>query len=169
MHLAAMRGHAPVVQVLLRVGALAEATMLGGRTLWSSATPLELITVDGVTPLLAAAEAGHLQVVRLLVDAGADVNRADATGFTPLMGAVGAGHRKMVAYLLQRGARPDAVDVRGWTVQRHTTESRHPLPPILTFPLQGGRDEWELPSRRGEGIVKSNAVVKLRRTPMHGS
>ena len=39
---------------------------------------------DGVTPLFIAAEEGHEAVVRALIEAGADVNKATDDGETPL-------------------------------------------------------------------------------------
>jgi ankyrin repeat protein len=55
-----------------------------------------------------AAELGHLEAVRLLLDAGADPGRADGDGATPLMLAAGEGQLEVLRLLLGRGA---AVDV----------------------------------------------------------
>lgn len=121
---AAVHGHARVVQVLLQAGAHVEAATLGNRG--SS-------EVEGVTPLIAAAEGGHLDVVHLLVDAGADVNRSDASGFTALMGAARLGHSKIVKFLLERGACPDVVDASGRNALTYAIEFKHQqeIAPIL--------------------------------------
>lgn len=51
-----------------------------------------------------AAQEGHTSIVRLLIDAGANVNRADPDGFTPLKQAIGEGHLDTAELLLLRGA-----------------------------------------------------------------
>jgi ankyrin repeat protein len=53
---------------------------------------------DGETPLMLAAYNGHLEVVRFLVESGADVN-AWEEGETALLGAVLGGYDKIAAYL----------------------------------------------------------------------
>src|SRR3989442_9855905 len=59
---------------------------------------------EGNSPLLNAAAAGHVQVVRLLVEKGAAVNVANDRGMTPLSGAVLNGHTRVVAALVDSGA-----------------------------------------------------------------
>lgn len=127
---AAIHGHGKIAQSLLQGGAQVEAATLGSRFSHLSGY---LIDVEGVTPLIAAAENGSLEVVRLLVDAGADVNRPDSSGFTPLMGAARAGHAKMVEFLLERGARLDAVDASGRNALTHAVEFKHrqEIAPVL--------------------------------------
>lgn len=59
------------------------------------------------TPIIAAAENGHLDVVKLLVESGADLEtRNTHTSETALFKAVKNRHRKVIEYLLEKGADP---------------------------------------------------------------
>ena len=64
--------------------------------------------------LALAAQLGHVEIVRLLLDAGEDPNRynpaATHAHATPLHQAVAAGHLPVVALLVGRGARLDVKD-----------------------------------------------------------
>ena len=64
--------------------------------------------------LALAAQLGHADVVRLLLDAGEDPNRHNPDGFhshsTPLHQAVWANHMDVVRLLVERGARLDIKD-----------------------------------------------------------
>ncbi|HEX8070826.1 MAG TPA: ankyrin repeat domain-containing protein [Pyrinomonadaceae bacterium] len=57
-----------------------------------------------VSPLMAAAEAGHVGVVFLLLRHGAEVNAQDSVGWTPLMRAAAARHLEVARLLLAYGA-----------------------------------------------------------------
>lgn len=56
-------------------------------------------------------EAERLQVVKLFVDLGADVNEADDYGITPLMVAANMGHTQVIQYLVDVGADLGAYDL----------------------------------------------------------
>jgi ankyrin repeat protein len=64
--------------------------------------------------LALAAQHGHTDVVRLLLDAGEDPSRYNPEGHhahaTPLHQAVWSGHLEVVRLLVERGARLDARD-----------------------------------------------------------
>ena len=70
-----------------------------------SGTPVDCTSyASGKTSLHEAAYAGHVDVVRLLIERGADVEAKDATGETPLHCAVAQGREACVAELLRSGA-----------------------------------------------------------------
>ena len=62
-----------------------------------------------------AAQFGHVEIVRLLLDAGEDPDRYNPVGghshSTPLHQAAGAGHDEVVRLLVERGARLNLKDV----------------------------------------------------------
>lgn len=57
--------------------------------------------MEGVTPLWCAAAANYLEIVRFLVDRGADVNRTTITNSTALRAACFDGHEEVCSVLFK--------------------------------------------------------------------
>lgn len=77
--------------------------------------------------LLAAAQHGNLEILRVLLDRGADP-KAHHEGFTPVMQAAIQGHTEAVRFLISRGADVNARDKNGrtaldWAVKLGRTET----------------------------------------------
>jgi len=69
----------------------------------------------------------HATVLKLLLDAGTEVDARDIHGYTPLHQAVQAGYPDLVAILLGKGAKVNARDQLGRTPLWHAQRgSRHP-------------------------------------------
>jgi ankyrin len=68
-----------------------------------------------MTPLMYAARDGRLESARLLLDAGANIEQADANGITPLLTAIANNHPDVARLLIERGANVNAVDWYGRT------------------------------------------------------
>jgi len=64
----------------------------------------------GETALMFAARVGDLASAKLLVDAGANVNDADAWGVSATVLAEHSGHGDLALYLLGKGADPNEAD-----------------------------------------------------------
>ena len=72
--------------------------------------------ITGTTPLCSAAKRGHLQVVRILLQAPAiAVDQATDDGVTPVAIASQEGHNDIVRLLLMKGADPNIKHVSGIT------------------------------------------------------
>ncbi|MES2633657.1 MAG: ankyrin repeat domain-containing protein [Pseudomonadota bacterium] len=86
--------------------ALQESNMKAAQALidWPK-TNVESRTPQDESPLMIAALRGHLEVVRKLIDRGADVNKP---GWTPLHYAATSGHVPIIALLLENHAYIDA-------------------------------------------------------------
>ncbi|GJL80750.1 MAG: hypothetical protein DHS20C01_03840 [marine bacterium B5-7] len=82
----------------------------------------------GGTALIPAAEKGHVDTVKLLLEKSKiDVNHVNNLGWTALMEAVilsdgGIKHQQIVELLLANGADPDITDNDGVTVLEHARE-----------------------------------------------
>jgi ankyrin len=78
-----------------------------------------------MTALLYAARDGHLQLARLLLDARADVNRAEANAISPLLMAITNDHMDVARLLVERGADVNAADFWGRTPLFSAVEIRN--------------------------------------------
>merc|ERR1712146_349165 len=68
---------------------------------------------NGYTALHLAASIGDDRVIRMLGDAGADMNAPNNEGLTPLMTAVSLGYTSTVQTLISLGVDLDVVDAGG--------------------------------------------------------
>lgn len=103
---AATRGHAPVVQLLLKAKANA-----GHRNFW------------GQSPLQLAAHSGHVGCAAVLLDCGAQVGSAAQDGTTPLYSASDRCFPQVVELLLAHGADVKVLSAGGRT-PLHTAAER---------------------------------------------
>ncbi|XP_040574611.1 tonsoku-like protein isoform X1 [Lepeophtheirus salmonis] len=71
------------------------------------------------TPLHEACNHGQLEYVRMLVSAGADVNKESRKGTSPLISAALNGYVDIIEYLLDEGAKPYHQDNDGWSCLDH--------------------------------------------------
>lgn len=87
----------------------------------------ERVSYKGYTALTGAAQRGHLEVVQILLEQGADFNALDKHGLAALTHAAFFGHTEIVQILLDRGADVNAMDDKGlsalsWAASRGHTE-----------------------------------------------
>jgi hypothetical protein len=103
-------------------------------TLLAAGANQHLTTVDGTTPLMVAAGLGRAtytpreprgvrspgaeQAVKLLLEAGGNINAVNEADFTALHGAAFRGLNEVVQYLVAQGANINARDFKGRTPYR---------------------------------------------------
>jgi ankyrin repeat protein len=78
-----------------------------------------------MSPLLYAARDGRLDIVKILLDAKADVDQADANGITPLINAITNNHVDVARFLIDHGADINASDWYGRTPLWSAVETRN--------------------------------------------
>eukprot|EP01114_Cavostelium_apophysatum_P024138 TRINITY_DN9364_c0_g1_i2.p1 TRINITY_DN9364_c0_g1~~TRINITY_DN9364_c0_g1_i2.p1 ORF type:complete len:299 (+),score=27.57 TRINITY_DN9364_c0_g1_i2:23-898(+) len=95
LHRAAFRGNEDIVRYYLAKGAKVNYISKD---------------MDGISPIYLAAQEGCVGAVSILIEAGAEIDKASAdNGTTPLFMASQNGHHEVVKLLLQRGADPNIV------------------------------------------------------------
>jgi ankyrin repeat protein len=104
---AAFAGDLELTKLLLSHGADPKIISNDGETMLAAACGLAFI--QGYHRGRPAAE--RLEVVKVFVDLGVDVNQADDYGITPLMAAGNMGDVKMIQYLVDKGADLRAYDL----------------------------------------------------------
>jgi ankyrin repeat protein len=151
-----------IVRALLAAGAKPSIALPNGMTplLAAAGVPVERETrpsdlvrwnvVDSDTPSVPRAEADVVGITRLLLDAGADVNQANAAGDTALHGAAAAGMTTLIQLLADRGASLDAMNQTGQT------------PLSLTIPRRGqeGRPAPPGGSKAAEDLLRKLGAAK---------
>ena len=78
-----------------------------------------------LTPLIYAARANSLETVRVLLDAGADINQVTGYGWSPLLVATQNRFYQLGKYLLEKGANPNLANKGGWTPLYLATDNRN--------------------------------------------
>uniref|UniRef100_A0A670YQQ1 Fem-1 homolog A n=1 Tax=Pseudonaja textilis TaxID=8673 RepID=A0A670YQQ1_PSETE len=106
--IASRHGHREVVEYLV--------DHCGARVGTGGSVRFDGETIEGAPPLWAAAAAGHLPVVRSLLERGACVNQTTLTNSTPLRAACFDGHLAVVRYLVgECGADLEVANRHGHT------------------------------------------------------
>ncbi len=130
LSIACTAGNVPLVKLLLDAGADANQSVAGGETPLMTAARTGVVGV--VRQLIAhkanvnakesshdqkaihwAAAEGHAEVVKALIDAGADPSESLPNGFNPLLFAARQGHRDVVAVVLAAGADIESSIAKG--------------------------------------------------------
>ncbi len=131
--LAILGGQPAVVDLLIERGADIRARNSGGFTALHAAayvgdadTASKLLGTGanvndqenkaGVTPLSVAAEQGHVEMTRVLVEHGADLEAGERNGYTPLSRALWRDRKEMVSLLQQFGAACQPIEILGKAV-----------------------------------------------------
>jgi ankyrin repeat protein len=120
-------------------GPEADASRMGSpadviKALLDAGADQKIPTVDGTTPFMVAAGLGRAtftpgqkraaravgaeEAVKVLFEAGAEINRVNEADFTALHGAAMRGLNEVIAYLVEHGADINARDFRGRTAYR---------------------------------------------------
>jgi ankyrin repeat protein len=111
LHLASFFGKAEAARILLDAGASVDT--YGQNPLANQ-------------PLHAAAAGRHIEVCRLLLAAGADVNATQHGGYGPLHEAAQSGDAEMIELFLSAGADPAMTDDEGRTPAHLAEAAGHP-------------------------------------------
>ena len=77
------------------------------------------------TSLCVAAEKGHLDIIRYLVEKGSDIEKEDSYGWTPIGNAASHGHLESTRYLLEQGANRDKPNEWSMTPLHLAAEDGH--------------------------------------------
>ena len=120
---AARFGDARLARILLARGADPTLTTKDGTNALMFAAGVNLAAVRGEDPsLLHPSEDGSIEIIKMLLDRGMDINAANEQGLTALHGAVQRGQgvgngsgEKIIALLAERGAKLDVKDKKGRT------------------------------------------------------
>jgi ankyrin repeat protein len=128
---------------------------------------------NGYTPLLFAARVGDLPSVRLLLDAGADVNDTSADGLSALILATVRAQVDVALLLLDHGADPNAAGA-GFTALHWASGSWETELTVTSITPDREGEEWRTVAGLREHRVElvkallargANKNARIRRTP----
>jgi hypothetical protein len=108
-------------------GAVRFGNLAVARKLLDMGVPADELERSGLTLLDRAVLGNQVEIARLLIARGADVNHADKIGFTPLLYAasIDFGDSAMIDLLLKSGARADVRTKDGQTALDLARKYKH--------------------------------------------
>ncbi|XP_047050043.1 ankyrin repeat, PH and SEC7 domain containing protein secG-like [Lolium rigidum] len=124
-----------------------------------SGLDVNTLSKTGATPMDYAAFAGNVQVMRYLIDHGADPAIADQRGTTPLHSAAEEGHCEAVRLLLSKGVPVDPVDHQGAPLHLAIAKDR---PEVVKLLLEHGADPNKVVNQILSPLVMSVFGKSLR-------
>ena len=138
---AAARGNAEAIHVLAEVGGDVHARTERegrGRRYNGHRPGTKSPDPTGFTPVMFAARAGHVDAVRVLLEAGANVNDTLSDGQSVLVVATANANWELADYLLDKGADPNRASA-GWNALHQTVRTRRMnLKSALPGPIPSG-------------------------------
>lgn len=159
---AARSGNLAAASRLLQEGAGADAAVIRAQGAASGDLsehgPRDAGRRGGETALAAAARSGSVEIARLLLSAGADVNRAGALADLPLSIAVARGDAPLAALLLRAGSRTDVRDPAGYLPLSRAVEAGDTA--LARHLLEAGADP---DARQRDGTTPLADAVRLGR------
>jgi len=103
------------------------------------------------SPVVMAAQEGHVKAVRYLVEHGADKDKADELGRTPLIIAADNDHLAVVQYLVEQGADKDRTDIHSATPLWYAAQGGHLA--VAKYLVEQGADKNL--AKRLDGVFRS--------------
>jgi len=108
-------------------------------------SPVNFKNVKGVTPIIAAAQKGNLELVQLLLKHGANPFAVTYTGSTALIQASHFGHHLVVECLLKRGVMAEQANYKNTTALMRAAQEGHEenVKLLLRFDSKVNRENHE--------------------------
>jgi len=156
LHLAAHYGDLAICELLVARGTGVNSKLPTESKLWIEPTQR--------TSLHHAAESGNGELVRFLVEHGAEVNAADSRGQTALLVASECADANAVETLLSHGADANATDKEGRTALHHAAERRDAVMVKTLLSRGADADRKSRDGRTPTSIATGNGgeeIVKL--------
>eukprot|EP01032_Pedospumella_encystans_P009143 gene9143-10790_t len=128
------------------------------------------------TALLQACYKGHLEIVKLLVENGADMNVQEKDGYTPLHWAAYKGHVEVVDYLLSQGADATLVKKTGTTALQNASNQnirdifeKHLNPPSKQLQSATSSTTATTSTTAAKGTENADPVAPVNTSSRQGS
>ncbi|KAF7488247.1 26S proteasome non-ATPase regulatory subunit 10 [Sarcoptes scabiei] len=112
---------------------------------------MDSIQQDDRTPLHRACSNGQFNLVKKLIEEGAEIDAKDEMQWTPMIIASSAGHFEIVKYLIQKGAEINTTTVNGQTALHYAAS-------------KGWRNICQLLIESG---ADQSIRDRLKQTPLH--
>ncbi|KPM04042.1 26S proteasome non-ATPase regulatory subunit 10-like protein [Sarcoptes scabiei] len=112
---------------------------------------MDSIQQDDRTPLHRACSNGQFNLVKKLIEEGAEIDAKDEMQWTPMIIASSAGHFEIVKYLIQKGAEINTTTINGQTALHYAAS-------------KGWRNICQLLIESG---ADQSIRDRLKQTPLH--